>query len=1089
MMIAMTHLRLMLLGLLLTLVLTATGRADMPTAQDVWMFVDFEGQLEPDLPAGKFRQVNFSGPEDAKPVYAEGKSGQAIKVQEDGGFLDVRHGRADFPVKQGSLAFWYRPTQELDKSSRWLVFGSWAAFDVHLAGDVMLAYVTSNHRQFLKANLKDHKANWKDQWHLIAMTWDDGNCSLYVDGKKLATLADVQPVKPPTSILVGALPKPREPASPFVAIANDDLFDELTILSKPLTDEQVVTLYEQGLKKDYAGMLSQFGGAVSVHLSRHGYVRGEEIVGEIRLSTTNKQPVELYAIPEPAVNDDADSAKQSSAASPRVLLATLPAGSGSFKINTNHLRPGLYRLRAQTADQKATAQDNTVLFDESQLLGIRAQRTPEFPIGIDSLPAGDSNILRLASSWHLDHTSAGGNVDDSLFWNIDRLFTYGLGYAPCMNVHNHRALPLPDRASYFDAETGRGTPKLQDEVLQELVHHGDMTFTRYSSSIGSPFSPVGRVAMKQRVTNFLKSSQNHPGLVALSFDDEYTIRIGKDRKANKIYYGGYSKGARDYFTKQTGLQPSFPPVAAPGTVFPDDLPYFAWMNTMGLPGDTSGAGLSMNWTELTKLSHSIRPDVMTTTWSGGEYGEVDAIMDYGYPMIWQPKPGFALGHGRMDVDYDSHRSRQLVTPRKPIWGLLGWWSDDMRDEPDFCVADFRLNTIMALAKGAQSITWFTAYDPVLEEGQFGGGILSRKDLRDEMIHWADWIHQFGPIFKQLEVRPSRRVAVLISEENTVGMLHRGQYMHRPSWLYPALRVAGVPVDVITDRQIKAGELDAYDALVLSNFQYASQSLWNRIEAFSKTQGKQVFVDKSTALKPKNAIDMQVGAGHGSLPSTANEAFKDIKTFGTRNMAWMAQQLRQSVTPLLMPAEVNVTGSDLVAPFWLHSRGGSGRLLVLTNYDMTRPQRVDVTLNADDGLYVVELETGEVIGQSTPSQPMLQWSIELPAAGAKMYWVVDHGIGNLKADARYENQKFVVNIQGHDGKGQPVSAPLPVKVEWIAPDGKAVAAYEQFVALSPATGSVQVTLPRADKMDVAGRWQVRVTALTGGQSVVATVDVK
>lgn len=1086
----MRHMHFALMGLLLLLTSAAIGRADMPTAQNVWMYVDFEGQLEPDIPAGKFRQVNFVGTENAKPVYVAGKYGQAIKVQAEGGFLEIRHGRTDFPVKQGSLAFWYRPSHELDQSSRWLVFGSWASFDVHLAGSRMLAYVTTNHRQFINADLKEFTDSWKDQWHLIVMTWNDGQRSLYVDGKKMGELADVEPVKPPYSIMVGTLPKPRDAEHPFAAIADEDLFDELTILSKPLTGEQVSTLHQQGLEKTYTGMLSHFGGAVSLHLLRHGYVRGEQVVGEAQLFAATKQSLQIYAVPETTETQGVDAektetAKTTSLDGQRVLLATLPSGSGSFTFDTNALRPGVYRLIAQTVG----ADGRTVLIDDSQLLGIRAQRRPLFPIGIDSLPSDDANLLRLASSWHLDHTSAGGNVDDSLYWKIDHLFTYGLGYAPCMNIHNHRALPLPDRASYFDAETGRGTPKLQDEVLQELVYHGDTTYKRFSSSIGSPFSPVGRVAMKKRLTNFLQSSQNHPGLVSVSFDDEYTIRIGTDRKANKVYYGGYSKGARDYFTEQTGLQPSFPPVAAPGTVFPDDLSYFAWMNTMGLPGDTSGAGLSMNWIELTKLSHGIRPDVMTTTWSGGEYGEVDAIMDYGYPMIWQPRPGYEVGHGRMDVDYDSHRARQLAAPHKPIWALLGWWSDDMREQPDYCVADFRLNTIMALAKGALSITWFTAFDATLEDGQFGGGILSRKDMRDEMIHWADWIHRYGPMFKELEVLPSRRVAVLISEEDTVGQLHRGQYMHRPSWLYPALRVAGVPVDVITDRQVKAGALKNYDALVLQNFQYASQSLWNGIEVFSKTQGKLVFVDKATMLKPDNAIDMQVGAARGSLPSTAREEFKDIKTYGTRNMAWMAQQLRKSVTPLLQPAEVNVSGSDLVSPFWLHSRGGSGRLLIVTNYSMTKPQTVDVTLNADDGQYVIELETGQIVGQSTPSQPLLQWTVELPTAGAKMYLVVDQGIGNLKADAHYEHQKFIVNVQGQDGTGRPISAPLPIKVEWIAPDGKAVAAYEQYVALSPATGSIQLTMPRADKMDAVGRWQIRVTSLVGGRSGLATVDVK
>ena len=122
---------------------------------------------------------------------------------------------------------------------------------------------------------------------------------------------------------------------------------------------------------------------------------------------------------------------------------------------------------------------------------------------------------------------------------------------------------------------------------------------------------------------------------------------------------------------------------------------------------------------------------------------------------------------------DEHRARQRVRPLKPLWGLIGWWSDDLRGKPDDCVADFRLNTLLALAKGVESICWFTTYDPKPDPDRMGGGVLSRDDLRAEMVRWAEWLHRFGPTFKRYEVRPSRRVAVLFSEDNLAGQIHRG----------------------------------------------------------------------------------------------------------------------------------------------------------------------------------------------------------------------------------------------------------------------------------------------------------------------------
>ena len=47
----------------------------------------------------------------------------------------------------------------------------------------------------------------------------------------------------------------------------------------------------------------------------------------------------------------------------------------------------------------------------------------------------------------------------------DRLFSYGLGLAPGLNLHFHRFLPLDEKAGYYHPETGRGTDKLFDEVL------------------------------------------------------------------------------------------------------------------------------------------------------------------------------------------------------------------------------------------------------------------------------------------------------------------------------------------------------------------------------------------------------------------------------------------------------------------------------------------------------------------------------------------------------------------------------------------------------------------------------------------------
>jgi hypothetical protein len=402
----------------------------------------------------------------------------------------------------------------------------------------------------------------------------------------------------------------------------------------------------------------------------------------------------------------------------------------------------------------------------------------------------------------------------------------------------------------------------------------------------------------------------------------------------------------------------------------------------------------------------------------------------------------------------------------------------MSKGPSHCVEDFRLNTIMSLTKGDESITWFTLWQ---------GGILSREDLKDEMIRWAGWIHRYGPMFKRFQVKPSKKMAVLLSEENIAGHIaHTGSGIHtfEASSFYPALRVAGVPVDVVTDEQVKAGILKEYEALVLYSFNYAGRSLWNKIEEFARTTGKLVFVDKATVLRPEKSTEIPFNA-LGSAPAQGVEKFKDIPYYGTRNMAWMAGQLRNIVTPKLNPSQLRVSGSDLVSPFWLYSRGkGRGKLLILVNYDTTRAHSVEVYLEAPTDTVVQELEGGKEIAFSTASQPVMIWKTDVGPADWKVYWVYEGRLESFNVKAEYGEGEFRIRCSVTDNNMQPLMSGLPVKVELLGPDGKEVEAYRRYTALKSDTGRLNLSIPRANLMDKGGAWTARVTdMLTGRQATV------
>jgi hypothetical protein len=1039
-------------------VLAAAG--ELPGGDSVWTYMTFDGTTDALLPPEGFRHVEFSGGDGDGPQFVPGRAGRAFRVSESGGTLSVTPGLTDFPLAEGSLTLWFRPEADLSRESRWLVFGNWASFDVHIAGGRMLAYATGNSRHLVAGDLRPYEDRWADRWHHLVLTWNGSVRALYLDGEMIGQREEVASMKrAPHRLAFGYLPGSR--TKPARAFLNGAL-DEFAILRGALSADQVATLFGEASETDYKGLLASLGGAVIVGMQRSAFVRGERAVMKVKPYARGER-IRLLAVP-----------RENGAP---VQLAVLPCQPADYALDTSEVRPGRYRIRCELLRD-----DEVVLTDERARLAVRAERRPEFPVGLDGLLAYDDAMLERAEDWYITHTSHGGFYDTKGFHkDLDRLFSYGLSYFPCLNIHYQKALPLPGDG-WFDPKTGRGTEKLREWVLQVMVLHGDRSFTPYSTSLASPLSKVARRAMAERVRGVIAAADGHPGLQFLAFDDEYELRIGTDKETGKRFYGGYAPDAREYFRERTGLDPVFPPEKPPGTVLPDTHPYFKWRDVVGMPGDATTSCLAVNNAELTGLVHDLRPDIKTTTWSGGEYGNVDAVMDYTYPTIWQPHPGYAQGFGRLDFQMDLHRARQRVEPLKPLWGLLGWWSDDLRGKPDWCVQGFRLNTILGLAKGVKLITWFTTYDPKREAGQFGGGILSREDLREEMIKWAGWIHRYGGMFARLEARPSGKVAVLYSEDNRVGNILRRNRPITPGWFYPCLRIAGVPVDVICDEDVEEGRLEGYDALILYGFDYASQSLWGRIQAFAGTEGKRVFVDEKTDLIPDGATELGIDVlAHAPMKG---RPWGMAVIHDTYEM--FVEQTRAELRPQLGRFDTRLSGSNFVAPHWLY--GGDGRLVCLVNYHIHDRQSVTVEVDVEPGMVVYELEGGKVVAEAGPDERTLSWDTTVGKAGGKMYVLLPARAEDVQTNLEYREGEFAAEVTVEDADGNALRAPLPVHLQFVDPNGKAVPAYERFTATQPGRGVAGVRFQRAGRMDPAGEWKVIATELITGKKATARVRV-
>ena len=505
----------------LILSLSASSAAlDVPK-DSLWFYLPFDGSLQ-GYPKERVINVIFGKDEDElrkekpsiKPLFVAGKSGEGVDLPPDN-LLSYMLDTSEFPLERGSIVVWVKPHEDLSPGqNNFILEVQWASFELRTGA----AYCSSSGGD--KAGMifdpRKFKFTWKDNWHLYVMTWDGEKRAVYLDGEKLVDRSGV-PVNKSMSPgwVFGYLPScPGRPPCAFVNATLDDF----AVLSEPLNQKQVETIWSNPGQS----LPALLGANIRMELPRKVFVRGESIplkfkceceADEIRLSVSD---AEGNSYP----------------------LGTLKPSKESFAIDSNLLRPGKLRLRAELIKGQA-------LLDSATLdIVLHQFRGPEFPIGVGGGINADSETLDYLQKNHVSFMTGNG-PPQNFRAALDKWYARGIAYFPNLNIlslwQNGYAFNHVKEEPYFryDKKSRQWhVDRNCREYLQTVVPIGGKTEDGGTSS-ASPFSEVAFGMMSKVIKEYLEMAGDHPGWQYVSFQDEVPLRFGSYDPLSKLKDSGW----------------------------------------------------------------------------------------------------------------------------------------------------------------------------------------------------------------------------------------------------------------------------------------------------------------------------------------------------------------------------------------------------------------------------------------------------------------------------------------------------------------------------------------------------------------------
>jgi hypothetical protein len=776
------------------------------------------------------------------------------------------------------------------------------------------------------------------------------------------------------------------------------------------------------------GLLSTIGG-LNIDLPRHSYKRGELI--KVAITGPAKERVKISV-------EDLKTDK------------IIPLGDFSlpqtspFVLNTTDLRAGDYILKAESEKESDS-------FD----ISIRPILPPKILFG--TFGGWENNTL---TAYFKELSSCGGdhdyiNCSPSLAYNLDSAYKYGINLIPNGVRVDFSGIP--------------------EEKYSQSIIDPEGNFIGYKGI--SPMSPVALKLMEEKIERIIEPIKDYPGFYAFSLDDEYSLW-------NTFWKGGhlwgdYSPWTLKYFKQETGIDaPMKNFYKELGSVIKKDEPYLLWLRYIGMPGGdfklgfwNTGPAISYYAVKMKEVISKINPGIKVVRLIGSNYGELDAHVARIYCN------GFGesvAGSGWPELSaaciIDMQKVWDKNEEKKPVWAMIGWFRKDFPIDPetkrvkDWVRLDMSLPVKISLAYGVESveIVPFT--------------LRHNPDLRKEFIDLGKLIKEYGPMFLNLK-REQGAVAVLYSEVNE-GYQRVSQkwnsekkkwepretgYVSPLIW-YPAMMLAGIPIQLISDEDVLSGKLERFSTLILMNFQYTTSPILNKINEYVKNGGK-VFINSTSVIRPEGSILIPEGGGGAS--NAPSDGCYQLRTHIT--LENQVHQLISGFQTIIPYTEVPISLDSTYVTYTL-SKSGNSKYLFLYNSDLWKEYYTTVTINEKVN-YIYNILSHQLVDTERASNKTV-FLTTVPKGNWQIFLLSPEKIDSIGIKLTQKGNKVNYRIQVLDPQGKILSGSFPFKVD-ITDAEKQVTPYSCYLATEE--GEVNHFFYLA-KNDAKGIWKIEVEEL-------------